>query len=219
MIALLESYLGKMKVTYSKVHGFLRMKIMYKDNSRFTINMKPYLVETVEEFGEILLKAETPAKADLFIINNDKPLVDDKRRCLFHRLVYHLIYCAIRGQRDLPTALSFLSKHLKFCNEGDYCKLWRLVYYIYVTINLEAEIGINDTGKLITFVDASFGVHSNIQSYMCSATTFGIRVFVSDSKMQKLNITSSTDAEIIATSGYILKVIFTFQKISSRKAV
>ena len=146
-------------------------------------------------------------------------MVDEKRRHLFHRLVYRLIYYIIRGKRDLHNALSFLSKCPNFFNKGNYCKLWRLIYYIYATIDLEAKIGIDNIRKLITFIDASFRVHSNMRSHTNSATIFGIRVFVSDSKMQKLNTTSSTDAEIIATSGYILKVIFTFQKISSRKAV
>ena len=110
MIVLLESYFGKMKVTHSKVHEFLRIKIVYKDNGRFTCNMKPYMAETVEEFGEVPLKAAIPAKANLFIVDDSKPLVDEKRWRLFHRLVYRLIYCTMRGRRDLQISLSFLSK-------------------------------------------------------------------------------------------------------------
>jgi len=184
------------------------MKITYNDDGTFAINMRPYLEKTTEEFDEELIEASTPARADLFFIDETKPRVDERRRRLFHRLVYRLIYTAIRGRRDLQTVISFLSKRHLECNEHDYAKLRRLIHYIHATKNIECIIGIKNIGLLTTFVDASYAVHMNMRSHSGGAMTFGIGVFSSDSKMQKLNTKSSTDAEIVAVSDFLPKVIF-----------
>ena len=78
MIAMLKANFGKIKITRGKEYTYLGMKTKYKENDRYTINIKPYLKDTVEEFGEILLKAATLAKADLFYIDDKKPVVDEK---------------------------------------------------------------------------------------------------------------------------------------------
>ena len=75
-------------------------------------------------------------------------------------------------------------------------------------IDLEAELGIEGIRILITFVDTAFSIHSNIKIYIRGATTFSIGVFVSDSKIQKLNITNSIDTKIITTSNFLPKIIF-----------
>ena len=62
--------------------------------------MKRYL-ETIEEFGEELIKATALVRVDLFHLDNAKSLVKEVRRHFFHRLVYHLIYHTCRGQKDL----------------------------------------------------------------------------------------------------------------------
>jgi len=139
-----------------------------------------------------------PARADLFYVDESQPLVDEKRQQLFHRLVYRLIYCTCRGQKDLQIAISFLSKRHLVCNEHDYGKLRYL----------KAVISISDIERLITFVDVSYAVHMNMRSHMGVAMIFGISVFSSDSKMQKLNTKSSTDAEIMAVSNFLPKVIY-----------
>ena len=83
-----------------------------------------------------------------------------------------------------------------------------MVHYIHSTKDLKTVIGIEDISKLITFVDASYAVHMNMRSHTGAAMTFGIGVFSSDSKMQKLNTKSSTDAEIVAVSDFLPKIIF-----------
>ena len=173
------------------------MKITYHfDEGNFDIDMSPYLQQTIEEFGEEMVEASTPARADLFFVDESKPLVDEKRRRLFYRLACRLICCTCRGRKDIQPAISFLSKRYLVCNEHDYGKLRRVVHYVHSTKDLKAVIGIKDISTLITFVDASYAVHMNMRSHTGAAMTFGIGVFSSDSKMQKLNTKSSTDAEM-----------------------
>ena len=77
--------------------------------------MRPHLEETIEEFNEEMIKASTPARVDLFFVDETKSQVEERRRKLCHRLVYKLTCCTCRGQKDLQTAIAFLSKrHLGY---------------------------------------------------------------------------------------------------------
>ena len=98
-----------MKIVYGKEYVFLGMKLMYQDDGNFRIDMKPYLEETIKEFGEELISALTPAHSDLFMTNQNLPMVDEKRKKLFHRLVYQLICTTGKGRKDLELAISFLA--------------------------------------------------------------------------------------------------------------
>ena len=91
------------------------------------MNMSSYLREAVQEFGETMEFAVTPARSDLFIIDHTQPLVDDRRKKLFHRLVYKLLYCSCRGRKDLQVAISFLTQRVEGCNEGGYNKFRRIM--------------------------------------------------------------------------------------------
>ena len=51
----------------------------------------------IEEFGEEPISATTPARSDLFVVDDMKLLVDKVRKRRFHRLVYRTIFCTGRG--------------------------------------------------------------------------------------------------------------------------
>ena len=99
-----------MKTTRGKTHAFLGMKITCQDNRRFSLGVKPHLEQTIDEFGEEPMKASTPARSDLFDVDESKPLVDEHEKKLFHRLVHRTMFCAGRGRKDFETTTYFLSK-------------------------------------------------------------------------------------------------------------
>ena len=84
----------------------------------------------------------------------------------------------------MQTETSFLSKrpHPDKFNKGDHNKLLRVVHCIYATIELEAIIGIDEIGNVTAFVDASLAVHCSMRGHTVLALTFGIGVFMSESK-------------------------------------
>ena len=91
--------------------------------------MSPHLKQTVEDFGEDVIDASNPVRAALFFVDESTPLVDERRRKLFHRIVYRLIYFTRRGRKYLQTVIYFLSKRHLACNEHDCDKLRRLVHH------------------------------------------------------------------------------------------
>ena len=59
-----------------------------------------------------------------------------------------------------------------------------------------------------TYADASYAVHHNMRSHSGGPISFGIGLVASISQKQKLNVQSSTEAEIVGVSDVIPKVIF-----------
>ena len=104
---MLVNHFGPMKIKRGKEHEFIGMKIKHRDDGRFNLGMKPCLEATIEEFGEEPICAATPARSDLFMVDDTKPLVDEHRKKLFHRLVYRTIFCTGRGRKDLEPTVSF----------------------------------------------------------------------------------------------------------------
>ena len=193
-------------MTRGKAHTFLGMKIVHRDDRHFSLGMKPFLEQTIDEFGEEPMKASTPARSDLFDVDESKPLVDEHKKKLFHRLVHRTMFCAGRGRKDFEATTSFLSKRPNFCNEDDCCKLRRMARCARDAKELEAPIGAEDIGRLIAFIDASHAVHPSMRGHAGGAIAFGIGVLESDSKMQKSNTRSSTESEIVGVSDMLPKV-------------
>jgi len=150
----------------------------------------------------------TPARSDLFEVDDDLPLIEDRRQKLFYRLVYKIYFCAPRGRKDLQLATSFLTTRVGKCNEKDYAKLRRLVNYIDTTKHKVSVVGIEDIGILHTYIDASYAVHPNMRSHSGGAISFGTGLVASTSQKQKLNVRSSTEAEIVGVDDVLSKVLF-----------
>ena len=63
VIAAIEAVFGKMTVTRGKQHEFLGMKITFNPDKTVKIDMKEYVEQAIESFGESVLKgATTPAR-------------------------------------------------------------------------------------------------------------------------------------------------------------
>ena len=58
--------------------------------------MTQLLTEVVKEFRECLKMVQTLVQSDLFEIDNDLLLVDEKTQKLFCRLIYKIFYCTSR---------------------------------------------------------------------------------------------------------------------------
>ena len=104
-------------------------------------------------------------------------------------------------------SISFLSTRVGKCNEKDYGKLRRLVNYTHTTLDEESVIGIEDIGIMHTYVDASYAVQPNMRSHSGGEISYGIGLIASTSQKQKLNVRSSTEAEIVGVSDVLPKVL------------
>ena len=74
--------------------------------------MKDYLLECIDVFenldGEITEKANTPAKGNLFEINESSNSLEQDKTEAFHHIVSKLLYVSKRARIELDLAVSFL---------------------------------------------------------------------------------------------------------------
>ena len=69
-------------------------------------------------------------------------------------------------------------------------------------------IGADSLEKLVTWVDAAYGVHQDMKSHTGGTMSFGRGVVLCKSSKQKLNTKSSTEAELVGASDYLPNTIW-----------
>jgi hypothetical protein len=202
----LESEFGKMSITRGDEHTFLGMKITYNRKKRTaTVDMKDYLVEAITESGLAVTKtAMTPAAKDLFSVSAASPFLTKRQQEVFHSVVAKLLYVSIRARMDLLLTTSFLATRVSKSTQQDLDKLQRLLEYIYGSIDDVLVLGSDDIGRFRVWVDASYAVHPDFRSHTGGCMSFGNGAIACKSTKQKLNTKSSTEAEIVGASDYML---------------
>jgi hypothetical protein len=85
----IEAKFGKMTVTRGKKHTFLGMDLHFKDDGTVTTKMKTYLQEAIDESKlGIVRTAATPAKKDLFEINEEAEPLNVRETEIFHNVAF-----------------------------------------------------------------------------------------------------------------------------------
>jgi hypothetical protein len=209
IIQQIESKFGKMSVTRGRSHTFLGMKIEFSDKGTLTIDMKEYIVEAIKDFCEdVSLSATTPAKRDLFDVNSDATPLDKQKMELFHSIVAKLLYIAKRGRIDILLAVAFLCTRVSCSTSDDWNKLKRVLQYLNRTVDEVLTLGADCMTTMRTWVDAAYGVHSDMKSHTGGVMSFGIGAVMCKSSKQKLNTKSSTEAELVGASDFLPTTIW-----------
>ena len=210
IIEKIESHFGKMTVTRGSDHIFLGMNIHYnKDAGTATIKMKDYLTEAITDSQlDISRSAATPANKDLFEVSEKAPPLSKIGSELFHSIVAKLLYVSIRARMDLLLATSFLTTRVSKSTTQDLAKLKRLLEYIKGTLGFEDVVGADELGRMRTWVDAAYAVHTDMRSHTGGVISFGRGGIACKSTKQKLNTKSSTEAEFVGASDYLPNTVW-----------
>jgi hypothetical protein len=156
VIKKIETKFGKMTVTQGKEHVFLGMNISFHENGTTSIKMKEYIKEAIAYFGEAITRfATTPAKKNLFEIDEDSGELSHDDRETFHSVVAKLLYVSKRGQLDIQLAIAFLCTRVSCSTEKDWLKLKRVLEYLQGMLDEFSTLGADNIGKMKTWVDAS----------------------------------------------------------------
>jgi hypothetical protein len=209
IIAAIEKQHGKMTVCRGLKHVFVGMNIDFLPKGRVQILMKDYLVEAIEDFEEDVTRpATSPACKGLFEVNDkSKPLPKLKAE-KFHSIVAKLLYVCIRARLDTSLAVAFLTTRVSKSTEEDWLKLKRLLRYINCTLDLPRIIAADSLNMFKTWVDAAYAVHNDMKSHTGGAMSFGLGVLNAKSRKQRLNVKSSTEAEVVGASDYLPWVVW-----------
>jgi hypothetical protein len=210
VIIKIEERFGKMTVTRGKQHVFLGMDIRFKDDRTLSIGMKAYTKEAIAEFGEdVTRSATTPAGQGIFEVDaTSSSLTKEKAELYHHKVVAKLLYVSHRGRADIQLAIAFMCTRVSCSTTQDWGKLKRLMQYLNRTMDEVLTIGADSLQKLMTWVDAAYGVHQDMKSHTGGAMLFGRGAVLCKLSKQKLNTTSSTKAELVGASDYLPNTIW-----------
>ena len=134
----------------------------------------------------------------------DKPHRED-----FHSLVAKLLYLSKRTRPDILVAVAFLTSRVQVATVQDNDKLMRVLKYLKGTssfgITLQAD---SDIIRMNTWIDASYGVHSDAKSHTGTVVSMGKGPIMAKSTKQKIVTKSSTEAELVGMSDSVSLVIW-----------
>jgi len=151
MIKVIESKFGKMTVTRGQKHTYLGIEFEIK-NKRVHINMKEYLQECIDSYGEsIMCNATTPATKELMEVNENSQRLENFRKDKFHHIVAKLLYISKRSRLDLQVSIGYLCTRVQYPTVDDWKKLQRVLQYICGTINIERIVPMKPSGKFIFY--------------------------------------------------------------------
>ena len=212
-IRFLESKFGKMTVTRGKQHEYIGMHIRFNKDRTVTINMSHHVNEALATFPDTVSKATTtPAKKDLFEIDETSERLSPSDAEVFHSITAKLLFISQRARIDVLLPVAFLCTRVSHPTEQDWEKLRRVLQYLHGTKDMELILGMDVTdGKFATltaWVDASYGVHPDKKSHTGGTMSFGRGAFSCKSKKQKLNTKSSTEAEVVGASDYLPNMLW-----------
>jgi len=126
-----------------------------------------------------------------------------------HRVTAQMLFVAQQGRPDLLTATSFLTKRVQSPDEDNYKKLACAIKYIHRTMFLRLTIEATYLDQNHGFIDGAFAVHEDMRSHTRAYITFGKGMINGSSKTQKINTTSSTEAEVIAVHENMPAILWT----------
>ena len=201
----LEGRFGKetpIAITRGRIHDYLGMTIDYSIKSKVKFYMFDYIEQILGEVDSDLMKGSgvTPAGKHLFQTHEDGAKLNKKEADAFHRNVARLLFLSKRARPDIQTAVAFLCTRVQSPDVHDNLKLGRVMRYLRETIFLPLILGWDGTGNIYWSVDASFAVHNDMKSHTGAVMTLGVGALLSSSTKQKLNTTSSTEAELVDVS-------------------
>jgi hypothetical protein len=209
VIERIEEKFGKMTVTRGRHHVFLGMDIVFKGDGNLSVGMQQYVKEAISEFGDDVSRpAATPAKKNIFDVDATAVLLEKSKSETYQRVVAKLLYVSHRGRPDIQLAVAFMCTRVSCSTVQDWMKLKRLLQYLNRTVNDVLVISADSLTKLMTWVDAAYGVHQDMKSHTGGAMSLGRGAVMCKSSKQKLKTKSSTEAELVGASDYLPNTIW-----------
>ena len=145
----------------------------------------------------------SPATRRLREVNPKCEALSKEKKEAFHSIVAKLLWIMKRARPDLETAISYLCTRVDKSDVDDWGKLRRVIAYVHCTINDVRIIEANDLKSIFTWIYAAYAVNTDMRSQTGGAIPLGLDVLHAKCSKQKLNVKSSTEAELVGASEYI----------------
>ena len=135
--------------------------------------------------------------------------LDAKQSETYHKTVARALFISKRARPDIQPTVAVLATRVKGPMESDWKKLVRLLKYLNGTREKGLTLRVDDVRVIKWYVDASFAVHPDFRSHTGGVMTMGKGAIQSQSKKQKLNTRSSTEAELVGVDDAATMILWT----------
>ena len=203
---------GEVKATRGKVHDYLGMTFDFSEPGKVKIDMCDYINSMVDDFPENMTPADiaaTPAANDLFVVDDSSEPLPKQEKETFHTFVAKGLFACKRARPDIHTAIAALCTRVQAPNLKDYNKLRRLIQYLNGTRGDKLILSADDLQILIWYADISFATHPDFKSHTGGVFTYGRGAEITASRKQKLNTSSSTEAELVGSDDMATMILWT----------
>lgn len=186
---------------------YLGMVLDFSEDGFVTIDMTASINEILEEHA-VEGTVHSPAATYLFSINKDAAHLSTDRKKTFHTVVAKLLYLAKHGRPDILLPVCFLTTRVSAPTEEDEKKLHRVLRYLQGTRDIFLRISADEPLTVQAFVDASYAVHPDMRSHTGTFITLGRGAVFCKSSKQKLNVKSSTEAELVGLTDSLSQIFW-----------
>ena len=206
---LLKNRFDETKWVNEKVLSYLGMTLDFSVVGRIRVTMEGFIHDVLSE-NLADNKATTPATNALFTAAEEDELLDVTSLKKNHSLAVKLLYLSKRVRPDIATAVAYLVTKVTRATTRDKAKLQRVINYLSGTADAGLVFDAGDPSKkmvLEAYIDAAFAGHDDGKSHSGFVLKYGGSVVLVRSTKQKINSTSSTEAELIALSDNLIYVL------------
>ena len=205
VIDLMKKHFGNLIVKRGNKHRFLGMNITIYLKEKIEIEMKDQLEKAVDIFtqsgrNEITKQITSPATRMLIEVNSKCETLSRDKWDIFHSIVAKLLWIIKRARPDLETTISYLYTRVTKYDTDNWRKSRRLIVHMKSTINDIRIIGATDLKSTYTWIYTAYAMNSDMRSQTGGVISLGLGVLYAKCAKQKLNVKSSTKAELVETS-------------------
>ena len=221
----LEDEYKQLKVTRGLSHNYLGMVLDFTQKGAVRISQCGMVEEIVTAPGVATLTAalghpdtdpKTPATENLFRSSATSPLLDQPLAKIIHSLTARILFVANRARPDMLTFVSFMTKKVLAPTQEDGRKLLRALRYMARTSDVVLTLSYRGVPSLQVYIDASFATHPDMKSHTGVFCTLGTGALYTKSTAQKINTTSSCEAELVALAKGLQQAIWTRMFLTSQ---
>ena len=203
LLSEIEKQFHIVKVNKGKVHDYLSMHLVFKDDGTADVSQPSKAVAIVQQWHMDSTKtADRPHDENLFKVHETSVRLDDELRKKFHSSVQSCLFLSVKTRPDIQCAVNYLTTRVKEPTEEDLSKLMKVVQYLNGTVELGITLGGDDSGNIDFrgYADAAYGVHTDAKSHSGIYITLGLGPVLWKSIKQKCVTRSSCEAELVALS-------------------
>jgi len=199
----LKIHIGDITIQRGRIHEYLGMMMDFSQPSVVHITIQRMIRDIISEWNIDSRIRNSPAKSQLFVVNEDSPTLDHEHSQKLHRGIAQLLYLGTHVRPDILCAVIFLTSRVQNLTVEDLDKFMDILYYLNGSIELGIMLGGDSKNRirLFAFADASYGVHANSgRSHGGTFISYGRGPTLVRSNVLKEVAISSSESELMQLS-------------------